>query len=990
MKPNTRFIILLIVSISLIIGTSTALPSNLPAAPAGKEWKLTFNDDFNGTNVDKTKWIGGYANLQWCNAGNCPEQWTGISVSNGILYLQGKVNYADFVNSSKYSNRAMMHTGGLTSSTAKFSQKLGYFEARVRMPHNNNGEGNGLWPSFWALPIGKTDNSQKLSPGVQHEEVDIIESVLGSSNRNYTFFNIHDYKFNEHNLEYPTMSIGDLSNEFHTYGLYWKDDGSEHGAMQMYFDGDPQGNSIPLEATSHYWDNGIYPIMQMIPCPVNNTPWGGGSACTINTSNNNPLQIDYIRAYELVSSSAPSSAANGLPFQRALYVNEWENTLDSKSKIDVVINEAAYVNADAIIMYINSEYLEAVRDPVNKGSWDSRASWNMLEYAIDKAHSKNIQLHAWLGVNIVNSPSRAEYRLFGPTANPPFKFNTVSSDGVSKIGANDPWTRTYRIDVAFKDFQDYEAGLFGFLAEHYPTLDGIHIEEPFYWGQSYSSEIRERVKSKYNGYEIIGKTDSDNTECKGSSLTGTDHTICPTFAKIYDVERDAFIELFTKLRSSINANKTNPNLLLSTSAFDGYRPLHGFDPNYMSDHGLIDWHASQGGYVTNLDSFKSSVDRLKMEVNDIPVVPITAITYTSIYPDTNPAFFEQTSKACKYGGAAEAIFSHYWRNKIINGKTAYEGLHNLPPSPLCGQSVNISTPTFSPTAGTYTIAQNISIYSSTSGVTIRYTTDGTTPAENSSIYSTPIVISSTTTLKARAWKTGLTPSAIAKATYTIGGSQPLPDRIFPGTNVLLNPGFESGNTSWLFYINNGTGTFNAESPGIEGTKAARIVLNNSSTNIQLYQKGVTLEPDTHYRLSFSAYSTAGHDMTVELIKHVSPYTSYGLKYTPDPGTNWKNFTTEFNTSGFTGMVNDGRLRFNFGAFAAAGDIYYIDDVRLEKVDISYSIYDLNQDGVVNYDDLLIAVRFFGEYTAFPYPNYDVNADGIVDILDIRLVSINII
>ncbi|MCD4817018.1 MAG: Ig-like domain-containing protein, partial [Methanosarcinales archaeon] len=124
------------------------------------------------------------------------------------------------------------------------------------------------------------------------------------------------------------------------------------------------------------------------------------------------------------------------------------------------------------------------------------------------------------------------------------------------------------------------------------------------------------------------------------------------------------------------------------------------------------------------------------------------------------------------------------------------------------------------------------------------------------------------------------------------------------------------------------------SPGIEGNYAANLALNNAGTNIQLYQTGVTLEPDTRYRLSFAGYSTIGHDVNVRLIKHVSPYTNYGLDFTANLGTNWQNFTTEFNTTGFTGTVNDGRLMFWLAPFATAGDTYNFDNVRLEKVDIN--------------------------------------------------------
>ena len=149
-------------------------------------------------------------------------------------------------------------------------------------------------------------------------------------------------------------------------------------------------------------------------------------------------------------------------------------------------------------------------------------------------------------------------------------------------------------------------------------------------------------------------------------------------------------------------------------------------------------------------------------------------------------------------------------------------------------------------------------------------------------------------------------------------------------NLIINPGFESGTPPWIFYTD-GTGKFTAASPGYEGSKSANIVVYTGGTNIQLYQKGISLEPKTRYRLSFAAYSTRGHDLKVKLIKHVSPYTDYGLDQTFNLGTNWQEFSTEFTTTGFSGIVNDGRLMFYLVPFATAGDTYYIDKVLLEKV-----------------------------------------------------------
>ncbi len=78
----------------------------------------------------------------------------------------------------------------------------------------------------------------------------------------------------------------------------------------------------------------------------------------------------------------------------------------------------------------------------------------------------------------------------------------------------------------------------------------------------------------------------------------------------------------------------------------------------------------------------------------------------------------------------------------------------------------VAAPTFSPDGGTYSSAQNVTIGCTTSGATIRYTTDGSDPTSSSQVYSDPIAISTTTTLKAIAIKDGVT-SAIATATYTI-------------------------------------------------------------------------------------------------------------------------------------------------------------------------------------------------------------------------------
>jgi len=79
----------------------------------------------------------------------------------------------------------------------------------------------------------------------------------------------------------------------------------------------------------------------------------------------------------------------------------------------------------------------------------------------------------------------------------------------------------------------------------------------------------------------------------------------------------------------------------------------------------------------------------------------------------------------------------------------------------------VSTPAFSPVQGTYASTQTVSISTATADAIIHHTTNGTDPTESSSIYSSPMQVSSTTIVKARAYKSGSTPSSIATATYTI-------------------------------------------------------------------------------------------------------------------------------------------------------------------------------------------------------------------------------
>jgi hypothetical protein len=153
-------------------------------------------------------------------------------------------------------------------------------------------------------------------------------------------------------------------------------------------------------------------------------------------------------------------------------------------------------------------------------------------------------------------------------------------------------------------------------------------------------------------------------------------------------------------------------------------------------------------------------------------------------------------------------------------------------------------------------------------------------------------------------------------------------------NVVLNSGFESGTTPWIFYTN-GQGAYSRSAPGAAGAYAARVGIVTQGSNVQLYQPRLTLEPNTQYTLTFKAYSNTGHNVAVSVLKHGSPYTNSGLSNKVfDVTTAWQTFSVQFTTKGFTGSVSDARLMLALGSYDANGDVYFFDDVTLSKVSTS--------------------------------------------------------
>jgi hypothetical protein len=85
-----------------------------------------------------------------------------------------------------------------------------------------------------------------------------------------------------------------------------------------------------------------------------------------------------------------------------------------------------------------------------------------------------------------------------------------------------------------------------------------------------------------------------------------------------------------------------------------------------------------------------------------------------------------------------------------------------------GGGGTVATPTFSPPGGQFTTTQSVTIADGTTGASIRYTVDGSTPTASSTLYTGPITVAASTTINAIGLKAGMTNSSVGSATFTIG------------------------------------------------------------------------------------------------------------------------------------------------------------------------------------------------------------------------------
>ena len=105
-------------------------------------------------------------------------------------------------------------------------------------------------------------------------------------------------------------------------------------------------------------------------------------------------------------------------------------------------------------------------------------------------------------------------------------------------------------------------------------------------------------------------------------------------------------------------------------------------------------------------------------------------------------------------GAPESAVANY-----------YAEIEAIAPGGEIPPAETVATPAFDPAACSFYPTTNVTLSCATADATIRYTLDGSAPTSSSAVYTAPIALAATTTVKARAYAEGMNPSAVATATY---------------------------------------------------------------------------------------------------------------------------------------------------------------------------------------------------------------------------------
>jgi beta-glucanase (GH16 family) len=218
-----------------------------PNNPTASGYTLVFGDKFNLSNLDPAKWSTGWA---WSNGSGINATYPNDEALSGNITFRNGV--AHFAVKKQLTPSGKPYSAAVATTSGKFAQAYGYWEASIRTPK----KAHGLWPAFWLVP---TDYSWP-------PEIDILEWLGTKSN---TLFMTLHYGPNDSRAQ-GVYQGPDFSAAFHRVGVLWTPksltwyiDGTERASTTVGIPSEPM--YVILSNDTGGWDNNVVDSTTVFP-----------------------------------------------------------------------------------------------------------------------------------------------------------------------------------------------------------------------------------------------------------------------------------------------------------------------------------------------------------------------------------------------------------------------------------------------------------------------------------------------------------------------------------------------------------------------------------------------------------------------------------------------------------------------------------------------------------------------------------------------------
>ena len=282
-------------------------------------YELVWGDEFDGDQIDYTKWRVGYKGGVR-RAGYYLDTEDAVFVKDGALTIRTRYMEDGVYGPGWYTSwvdSAVSDTVGSSIAHSDeyrgFSGKYGYYEVRCITPPSV-----GIWSAFWLMPdggaAGMSENDIK-GTGTDGLEVDVMESpYMYIDSSPYNVHVVHGEGYSDTRSDHSaTYEVPGMYSGYHTYGVLWTEeeyvfyiDGRETWRTKYSPDGETLGVSqveeyllLTVEVGGYQAEDGtLHPGVTLEN--GEEVPFWCGNPDDNDKTKAYDFIIDYVRVYQVV------------------------------------------------------------------------------------------------------------------------------------------------------------------------------------------------------------------------------------------------------------------------------------------------------------------------------------------------------------------------------------------------------------------------------------------------------------------------------------------------------------------------------------------------------------------------------------------------------------------------------------------------------------------------------------------------------------------